>query len=187
MSRGRTPGGPLRGPAHPKGTINTIDLFGASITVVYVTLSQMRVLHHSGAPHAPFLQLSEWPPYRLFCQYLTQTAWATGDTVPENQDMKPAYRDFKKQPYPVPPLAPYTPAGSTHKPVPLVTGQVRPLTLLLAPNKAKPTQTTVTRHGAEWRIPTHHMTTQDLPAVPHDSRHMLRTSWACDPSATTTP
>ena len=38
----------------PKGTINTIDLAGASITVVYVTLSQMLVLHHSGAQHTPF-------------------------------------------------------------------------------------------------------------------------------------
>ena len=51
---------------HPKGTINTIDLVGASITVLYVTLSQMRVLHHSGAHHTPFLQLPEWPQYRLF-------------------------------------------------------------------------------------------------------------------------
>ena len=50
----------------PKGTIDTIDLVGASITVVYVTLSQMRVLHRSGAHHTPFLQLSEWPQYRLF-------------------------------------------------------------------------------------------------------------------------
>ena len=38
---------------HPKGTIHTIDLVGASITVVYVTLPQMRVLHHSGAHHPP--------------------------------------------------------------------------------------------------------------------------------------
>ena len=49
----------------PKGTIHTIDLVGASITIVYVTLHQMRVVHHSGAPHTPFLQLPEWPPYRL--------------------------------------------------------------------------------------------------------------------------
>ena len=38
---------------HPEGTINTIDFDGASITVVYVTLSQMRVLHHSRAHHTP--------------------------------------------------------------------------------------------------------------------------------------
>ena len=42
---------------HPKGTVNTIDLLGASITLVYVTLSQMRVPHHSGAHHTPFLPL----------------------------------------------------------------------------------------------------------------------------------
>ena len=63
---------------HPKGTIHTIDLVGASITVVYVTLAQMRVLHHSGAHHTPFLQLPEWPQYRLFHQYLTQTARTAG-------------------------------------------------------------------------------------------------------------
>ena len=53
---------------HPKGTIHTIDLVGASITIVYVTLPQMRVLHHSGAHHTPFLQLPEWLQYRLLHQ-----------------------------------------------------------------------------------------------------------------------
>ena len=82
---------------HPKGTIHTIDLVGASITVVYVTLLQMRVLHHSRAHHTPFLQLLEWPQYRLFHQYLTQTARAAGHTLPGSRDMRAAYRDFKKQ------------------------------------------------------------------------------------------
>ena len=76
---------------HPKGTIHTIDLVGASITVVYVTLSQMRVLHHSRAHHTPFLQLPEWPKYRLFRQYLTQTARVAGHTLPGSTDMRPAY------------------------------------------------------------------------------------------------
>ena len=173
---------------HPKGTINTIDLVGASITVVYVTLSQMRVLHRRRAHHTPSLQLPEWPQYRLFHQYLTQTARATGHNLPGNQDMKTAYRDFKRQyPCPIPATAPYTPTGSKHKPVPPVTGPVPPLTLLLAHNKAKPTQPTVIYHRAKWRIPKHHMTAQDLPAVPNDSQHMLRTCWACDPNAPTTP
>ena len=61
---------------HPKRTINTIDLLRASMTVVYVTLSRMRVLHHSEAHHTPFLELREWPQYRLFHQYLMQTARA---------------------------------------------------------------------------------------------------------------
>ena len=82
---------------------------------------------------------------------------------------------------------PYAPTGSKHEPVPPVTGPVPPLTLLLAPNEAKPTQTTVIHHGAKWRIPKHHMTARDLPKVPQDSQSMPRTCWACDPEAPTAP
>ena len=99
-----------------------------------------------------------------------------------------AYRDFRAQiPYPVPATAPYTPIGSKHEPVPPVTGQVPPLTLLLAPHEAKPTQTAVIRHRAKWRIPKQHMTTQDLATVPHDSQQTPRTCLTCDPNAPTTP
>ena len=173
---------------HPKGTVDTIDLVGASITVLYVILPEMRALNRSGAHHTPFLQLPKWPQYRLFCQYLTQTARAAGHTLPGSQDMKAAYRDFKKQhPCPVPATAPYTPTGSKHEPVPPVTGSVPPLTLSLPPNEAKPTQTTVIHHEAKWCIPKHHMTAQDLPKVPPDSQSMPSTCWACDPNAPTTP
>ena len=54
-----------------KGTVDTIHLVSSSITVVYVTLSQLRVLHYSGAHHNSFLQLFTWLQYRLFHQYLT--------------------------------------------------------------------------------------------------------------------
>ena len=173
---------------HPKGTIHTIDLVGASITVVYVTLPQMRVLQRSGAHHTPFLQLPEWPQYRVFHQYLTQTARAAGHTLPGSKDMHTAYREFTKQhPRPIPATPSYAPTGSQNQPVPPVTGAVPPLTLLLAPNEAKPTQTTVIHHGAKWRIPKHHMTARDLPRVPHDSQSMPRTCWACDPETPTTP
>ena len=173
---------------HPKGTINTIDLVGASITVVYVTLPLMRVLHHSGAHHTPFPQLPEGPQYRLFHQYLTQTARAVGRTLPGSNDMRTAYRDFKKQrPRPIPGTPPYAPTGSKHEPVPPVAGPVPPLTLLLALNEAKPTQTTVIHQGVKWRILKHHMTAQDLPKVPQDSKSTPRTCWACDPEAPTTP
>ena len=56
------------------------------------------------------------------------------------------------------------PARNTNPP-PQVTGPVPPLTLLLAPNEAKPPQTTVIHHGAKWRIPKHHMTARDLPSA----------------------
>ena len=73
---------------HPKGTIHTTHVVGASINVVYVTLPQMRVLHHSGAHHTLFLQLPEWPQYRLFHQYLTQTARGAGHTLLGSKDMQ---------------------------------------------------------------------------------------------------
>ena len=136
----------------PKGTINTIDLVEASITVVYTTLAKMQVLHHSGAHHTPFLQLPKWPQYRLFHQYLTQTAQAAGHTLPGSKDIQAAYRDFKEQhPRPIPATPPWAPTGSKHEPVPSVAGPVPPLTLLLAPNEAKSTQTAVihqVRNGA---------------------------------------
>ena len=81
-----------------KGTINAIDLVGACITIVNVTPPQMLVLHHSGAQHTPSLQLPRWPQYRLFHQYLTQTARAAGHTLPGCKDMQAAYRECKKQP-----------------------------------------------------------------------------------------
>ena len=102
--------------------------------------------------------------------------------------MKAAYRDFHKQhPRPIPATPPYAPNGSKEEPVPPVTGPVQPLTLLLAPNIAKPTQTTVIHLGAKWRIPKHHMTARDLLKVPHDSHSMPRTCWACDREALMTP
>ena len=173
---------------HLKGTMHTIHLVGASITVVYVTLSQMRVLHHSGAHHIPFLQLPGWPKYRLFRQYFTQTARAAGHTLPGSTDMRSAYRDFKKQqPRPIPATPSYAPTGSKHDPVPPVTGPVPTLTLPLAPNEAKPRQTTFIHHRAKWRIPKHTITARDLPKVHHDSQSLPRTCWACDPEAPTTP
>ena len=90
--------------------------------------------------------------------------------------MQAAYRDFKKQnARPIPATLPYAPTGSKHEPVSAVTGPVPRLTLLLAPNEAKPTQTTIIHHGAKWRILKHHMTAGDLLNVPHDSQSMPRT------------
>ena len=70
--------------------------------------------------------------------------------------MQPAYQDFKKQhPRPIPATPPYAPTGSKHEPILRLVGPVPPLTLLLAPSEAEPTQTTVINHGAKWRIPKH--------------------------------
>ena len=98
-----------------------------------VTLPQMQVLHHSWVHHNPFLQLPEWPQYRLLHQYLTQTARAAGHTLPRNKDMQTAYQEFTKQhPRPIPVTPRYAPTCSKHELVSPVTGPVPPRTLLLA-------------------------------------------------------
>ena len=172
----------------PKGIIDTIDLFRASITVLYVTRFQMRALDHSGAHHTPFLQLLEWPQCRLFHRYLTQMSRATGSHLLDNKDMKTAYRDFRAQHRcSVPATAPYTRIGLKHEPNPPLTGQVPLLTLPLTSSEAKPTRTTIIRHGAKWRIPKYHMTPQDPLMVPQDSQQMVRICHAGDPIAPTTP
>ena len=50
--------------------------------------------------------------------------------------------------------------------------KVPPLTLLLAQNEPKPTQTSIIHYGAKWRKPKRHITAQDLLAIPQDL-HML--------------
>ena len=187
MPGGRTPGSPLRGPPtspqrHHRHHRPRRGLHHSSI----LHPLQMQGLRRSGG--IPFLQLPKWPQCRVFGQYLTQTAQAAGHSLLGSQPTKAAYRDFKKQhPCPVRATPPYTPTGWKHEPAPPVTGPVLPLTLLLAPNGAKPTQTTVIHHGAKWRIPNNHKTAQDLPKVPHDSQSMPRTCPACDLNAPTRP
>ena len=137
----------------------------------------MRAIHRKAAHNTPFLQLPTSPQYRLFHQYLTQTARATGNRLTNNKDIKTAYRDSASAQHLCPVLAttPSTPVGSKHEFLLPVTGKVLPLTLLLAPNEAKPAQTTGIRHRAKWPIPKHHMTPEELPAIPHDTQQMPRT------------
>ena len=85
-------GGPLKvlcGDLHhrPTSTIDTINLVGASLTEVYFTLPLMRVLNRSVAHHALFLQLLTLPEHGLFHQYLTQTARAMENHLPDNKYM----------------------------------------------------------------------------------------------------
>ena len=83
---------------HPKGTVNTIDLVGSSSTVLYVTVFQMRAIHHSAAHHTPFLQFSTWPQYRLFHQYLTQTTRAKGNRLTQPPNPKPQAAAWRSRP-----------------------------------------------------------------------------------------
>ena len=138
---------------------------------------QRRVGHHSWAHNAPFLHLPEGPQYQLFDQYCKQTAQATGNQLPEKKDMKMAYRELKAQhPRPIPAAVPYTPTGSKHEAVPLATGKVLQLTLLLALDEAKPALSTVIHPGLRWNIQKHHMTTTRLHSLlPHTRTTRRRT------------
>ena len=46
---------------HPAGKVDTLRLVGATITIVYITPTQMRVMAQCGAHHAPFLSDTQWP------------------------------------------------------------------------------------------------------------------------------
>ena len=149
---GRACGGPLRRPPPaPRGH--------------HQHYRPRRGLHHHSIRHPltnagpspqqstprPFLQLPEWPQYRLFHQYLTRTARAVGHTLAGSTDMRAAYRDFKKQHLrPIPVTPPYAPTGSKHETVPPVTGPVPPLMLLLAPkpNPRRPPSSTTGQNDA---------------------------------------
>ena len=81
--------------------------------------------------------------------------------------METAYREFRAQhPHAIPATVHYTPIGSKQEPLPPVMGKLPPLTLLPALNEVKPTQTTIILRRVNWRIQKHHMTAQELAAVP---------------------
>ena len=48
---------------HPSGTVETLRLVGATITIVYITPTQMSVMARGGAHHAPFLSDLQWPAH----------------------------------------------------------------------------------------------------------------------------
>ena len=174
---------------HPQGTIDTIDLVGASITLVYVTLFQTRVLRHSGAHLTPFIQLPTWPQYQLFSQYLTQTARNTGNRLPDNKDMKTAYRDFSAQ-YPnlVPTTIPYIPMGSKQESCPPGDGQGPATNPTIGPKRG---QTRTDHHNPPRGNVAHTRTPHDTPSPASgpqkNFQQMPSTSWACDLNASTTP
>ena len=80
-----------------KGTLGTMQHSETTLTIVYVTLAQMKVLHHGGTHHTPFLQLPESLQYGLFYQYLPHVARDTGTHLPDNKDIFAIIVHFKVQ------------------------------------------------------------------------------------------
>ena len=82
---------------HPAGEVDTLRLVGASITIVYITPTQMRVTAQWGSHHAPFLSDPQRPAGRIFQAYLRTCATKAGRTMPGPEDIDTAYKTFQYQ------------------------------------------------------------------------------------------
>ena len=79
---------------HPAGEVDTLRLVGATITIVYITSTQMRIMAQCDAHHAPFLSDPQWPARRVFQAYLPACATKAGRDKPGLKDIDTAYKAF---------------------------------------------------------------------------------------------
>ena len=70
---------------------------GASITIVYITPTQMKIMAQCDAHHAPFLFDPQWPARRVFQAYLRACATKAGREMPGPKDIDMAYKAFRRQ------------------------------------------------------------------------------------------
>ena len=82
---------------HTAGKVDSLRLVGATITVVYITPTQMRVRAQCGAHHAPFLSDPQWPARRVFQAYPRACATKAGRAMPGPKDIDMAYKTFQDQ------------------------------------------------------------------------------------------
>ena len=135
----------------PAGEVDTLRLVGATITIVYITPTQMKIMAQCDAHHAPFLSDPQWPERHVFQAYLRACATKAGRDMPGPKDIDTAYTVFQRQ-HPRPrPSDHETPndGGTTQgEPTPSAEGWTPPTILLLAPNGHKHATRTVQRHHA---------------------------------------
>ena len=120
---------------HPAGEVDTLRLVGATVTIVYITPTQMKVMAQCGAHHAPLPSDRQWPARRVFQTYLRACATKAGREVPGPNDINTAYKTFQHQhPRPHPSKHETPNDGSTKhdKPTPSAQGWIPPTILLLA-------------------------------------------------------
>ena len=174
----------------PAGEVDTLRLVGATITIVYITPTQMQIMAQCDAHHAPFLSDPQWPARHVFQAYLRACATKAGRDMPGPKDIDTAYTAFQRQ-HPRPRLSEHeTPndGGTTQgEPTPSAEGWTPPTILLLAPNGHKHVTRTVQRHHAPWSIPKHNAPETDVPPVRHSDQGIPRTCWHCGPAALDTP
>ena len=59
---------------HPAGKLDTLPLAGGTMSTLYITLTQMKVMAQCGAHHAPFVSDPQWLARRIFEAYLRTCA-----------------------------------------------------------------------------------------------------------------
>ena len=81
----------------PAGEVDTLRLVGATITKVYMTPTQMKIIAQCDAHHAPFLSDPQWPARRVFQAYLRVCATKAGRDMPVPKDIHTAYKAFQRR------------------------------------------------------------------------------------------
>ena len=175
---------------HPAGEVDTLRLMGATITIVYITPTQMKIMAQCYAHHAPFLSDPQWPARRVFQAYLRACATKAGRDMLGPKDIHRAYKAFRRQhprPRPSEHEAPNNGNTTQAEPTPSAEGWTPPIILLLAPNSHKHATRTVQRHRTPWSIPKHNAPETDVPPVRHSDQGIPRTCWHCGPPGLDTP
>ena len=175
---------------HPAGEVDTLRLMGATITIVYITPTQMKIMAQCDAHHALFLSDPQWPARRVLQVYFRACATKAGRDMPGPKDIDTAYKAFRRQ-QPRPRLSEHEAPidGNTKQEEPTTSGEgwTPPTILLLAPNSHKHATRTVQRHHTPWSIPKHNAPETDVPPVRHSDQDIPRTCWHCGLAALDTP
>ena len=79
---------------HTAGEVDTLFLVGATISIVYITPTQMKVMPQCGAQHAPFPPDRQWPARLFFQAYLRACATKAGREMPRPKNIDTAYKTF---------------------------------------------------------------------------------------------
>ena len=82
---------------HPAGEVDTLRLVGATVTIVYITPTQMKTMAQCDAHHAPFLSDPQWPARHVFQAYLRACATKAGRDMPGPKDIDTVYTAFQRQ------------------------------------------------------------------------------------------
>ena len=173
-----------------EGKVDTLRLVVATITIVYITSTQMRVMGRCGAHHAPFLPDPQWPARHIFQAYLRTCATKAGHTMPGPKDIDTAYKTFERQhprPRPNEHEAPIDGGTKKEEPTQSPEGWTPATILLLAVNGHKHATCTVHRHHTPRSVPKHNAPETDVPPLRRTDQGIPCTCWHCSPAAPDSP